>query len=153
MTSTQDGVQLIGGQAHTGPDAMYANDLASRHLGINLDDHGDGWAICSMTVNHTMVNGHGITHGGYIFLFADTTFAMACNEVGSVTVASGGDITFLRPSRTGDKLISHAKRLAINGRSGIYDVEVFRGEEVVAVYRGRSRRLPAPPKEIIPGTP
>lgn len=145
MTDTQPASHLIGGQEHTGPEAMYANDLASRHLGITLDDHGDGHATCSMTVTETMVNGHGITHGGYVFLFADTTFAMACNEIGSVTVASGGDITFLRPSRTGDTLTAHGKRVAATGRSGIYDVEVFRGDELIAVYRGRSRTLPAPP--------
>ncbi|MGO3066304.1 MAG: hydroxyphenylacetyl-CoA thioesterase PaaI, partial [Brevibacterium linens] len=61
----------------TGAAAMFANDRASQHLGITVDDHGPGWAQCSMTVTEIMTNGHAITHGGYIFLFADTTFAMA----------------------------------------------------------------------------
>ena len=99
----------IGNEAHTGAAAMYANDRASQHLGITLDDHGPGWAQCSMTVTDIMANGHEITHGGYIFLFADTTFAMACNYPGSVTVASGGDITFLKPTRVGDELVAHGR--------------------------------------------
>ncbi len=135
----------IGHVDTTGAAAMYANDRASQHLGITLDDHGPGWARCSMTVTDVMANGHEITHGGYIFLFADTTFAMACNYPGSVTVASGGDITFLRPTRVGDRLVACGQEVVRQGRSGIYDVTVTRDDEIVAVYRGRSRTLPAPP--------
>ncbi|WP_231444307.1 hydroxyphenylacetyl-CoA thioesterase PaaI [Brevibacterium zhoupengii] len=135
----------------TGAAAMFANDRASQHLGITVDDHGPGWAQCSMTITDIMANGHEITHGGYIFLFADTTFAMACNYPGSITVASGGDIDFLKPTYVGDKLIARGKEIVKQGRSGIYDIEVTRGEEIVATYRGRSRTLP-PPKPATPST-
>lgn len=135
----------------TGAAAMFANDRASQHLGITVDDHGPGWAQCSMTITDTMANGHEITHGGYIFLFADTTFAMACNYPGSITVASGGDIDFLKPTYVGDKLIARGKEIVKQGRSGIYDIEVTRGDEIVATYRGRSRTLPAP-KPATPST-
>ncbi|AOP51867.1 MAG: hydroxyphenylacetyl-CoA thioesterase PaaI [Brevibacterium aurantiacum] len=135
----------------TGAAAMFANDRASQHLGITVDDHGPGWAQCSMTITDIMANGHEITHGGYIFLFADTTFAMACNYPGSITVASGGDIDFLKPTYVGDKLIARGKEIVKQGRSGIYDIEVTRGDEIVATYRGRSRTLP-PPKPATPST-
>lgn len=134
----------IGAEDATGAAAMFANDRASQHLGITVDDHGPGWAQCSMTITDIMTNGHEITHGGYIFLFADTTFAMACNYPGSVTVASGGDITFLKPTRVGDHLVARGTEISRQGRSGIYDVTVTRGEDLVAVYRGRSRTLPPP---------
>ncbi|GAA1949213.1 hydroxyphenylacetyl-CoA thioesterase PaaI [Brevibacterium antiquum] len=126
----------------TGAAAMFANDRASQHLGITVDDHGPGWAQCSMTITDIMANGHEITHGGYIFLFADTTFAMACNYPGSTTVASGGDIDFLKPTYIGDELVARGKEIVRQGRSGIYDIEVTRGDEIVATYRGRSRTLP-----------
>lgn len=128
----------------TGAAAMFANDRASQHLGITVDDHGPGWAQCSMTITDIMTNGHDITHGGYIFLFADTTFAMACNYPGSVTVASGGDIDFLKPTHSGDKLTARGREVVKQGRSGIYDIEVTRGDDIVATYRGRSRTLPPP---------
>lgn len=134
----------IGAADITGAEAMYDNDRASKHLGITLDDHGPGWATCSMTITETMVNGHEITHGGYIFLFADTTFAMACNYPGSITVASGGDITFLKPTHIGDRLVARGTEVSRQGRSGIYDVSVTRGDDLIAVYRGRSRTLPPP---------
>lgn len=127
----------------TGAAAMFANDRASQHLGITVDDHGPGWAQCSMTVTEIMTNGHDITHGGYVFLFADTTFAMACNYPGSITVASGGDIDFLKPTYLGDELVARGHEIVKQGRSGIYDVTVTRGDDIIATYRGRSRTLPA----------
>lgn len=142
-TTTAHGEPGTDSEPLTGAAAMFANDRASQHLGITVDDHGPGWAQCSMTITEIMANGHLITHGGYVFLFADTTFAMACNYPGSVTVASGGDIDFLKPTYVGDTLVARGKEIVKQGRSGIYDIEVSRGDEIVAVYRGRSRTLPA----------
>jgi len=94
-----------------------------------------------MTVTRAMVNGHGIAHGGYVFLLADSAFACACNSHGPVTVAAGADIDFVAPARVGDVLVATARERARFGRSGIYDVSVRRGEEVVAEFRGRSRSV------------
>ena len=142
MTDLQSAAQNPAVHDHTGVERMYANDRASQHLGITLDEFTRDTATCSMTVTDTMVNGHDITHGGYVFLLADTTFAMACNNEGAITVASGADINFLKPSFKGDKLVAHARLVSGSGRSGVYDVEVRREDELIAVFRGRSRTLP-----------
>ncbi|MGJ5829970.1 hydroxyphenylacetyl-CoA thioesterase PaaI [Streptomyces ossamyceticus] len=118
---------------------MLAKDEASRGLGIELLEHGPGTATLRMTVTPAMVNGHRITHGGYVFLLADTAFACACNSHGPVTVAAGADITFVAPAYEGDVLVATAEERTRFGRSGIYDVSVRRGEEVIAEFRGRSR--------------
>ena len=122
-------------------EMMFAADEASRALGIELLDVGTGRAVLRMTVTDVMVNGHGIAHGGYVFLFADSAFACACNSHGPVTVAAGADITFVAPVRAGEVLTAVAEERATFGRSGIYDVRVLRGDEVVAEFRGRSRVL------------
>jgi len=122
-------------------EKMFAADEASRALGIELLDVGTGRAVLRMTVTDVMVNGHGIAHGGYVFLFADSAFACACNSHGPVTVAAGADITFVAPVRAGEVLTAVAEERATFGRSGIYDVRVLRGDEVVAEFRGRSRVL------------
>src|SRR4051812_23288758 len=57
---------------------MYAADVASRSLGIEISGVAPGRATATMTVTAAMVNGHGIAHGGYVFLLADTAFAFAC---------------------------------------------------------------------------
>ena len=122
---------------------MFEADRASKNLGMRLVRADHGTAVVEMTVGPMMVNGHGIAHGGYVFTLADTAFACACNaEGGGVTVASGADVTFVAAAREGDELVATAHERTVFGRSGLYDVTVRRGEEVIAEFRGRSRTLP-----------
>ncbi len=121
---------------------MFEADRASKNLGMRLVDLGEGSATVEMAVGPLMVNGHGIAHGGFVFTLADTAFACACNADGrGVTVASGAEITFVAPVREGDLLVATAAERVVFGRSGLYDVTVRRGDEVVAEFRGRSRTV------------
>ena len=127
--------------AEDGPvETMLAADAASRMLGIELVDYGQGWARTRMTVREDMVNGHGMCHGGLIFSLADTAFACACNSWGPVTVAAGCDIVFVAPAGRGDVLVAEARARARYGRNGVYDVTVTRGDTVIAEFRGRSHQ-------------
>ena len=130
--------QLPGGPSV----AMFQADQASNRLGMRLLEVGDGTATVQMTIDESMLNGHAIAHGGYLFMLADTAFACACNSRGPMTVAVGADITFVVPAKEGDVLVATATERVSYGRSGIYDVTVRRGDEVVAEFRGRSRSLP-----------
>ncbi|MFO7193674.1 MULTISPECIES: hydroxyphenylacetyl-CoA thioesterase PaaI [Thermocrispum] len=121
---------------------MLEADVASTALGMELVDLRVGHAVVRMRLTSRMVNGHGIVHGGYVFMLADTAFACACNSHGPTTVASGADITFVAPVHEGDELYAVAEERTRYGRNGIYDVTVRRGGvdgEVVAEFRGRSR--------------
>jgi acyl-CoA thioesterase len=121
-------------------ETMAAADLASRGAGIELLEVGPGRATAGMRVLPTMVNGHRICHGGYVFLLADTAFAFACNTYGDVTVAAGCDIVFAAAAHEGDELTAEAVERARFGRNGIYDVTVRRSDgELIAELRGRSR--------------
>jgi acyl-CoA thioesterase len=120
---------------------MFDADVASRSLGIELVEAAEGRAVARMRITDTMVNGHGLAHGGYLFLLADTAFALACNSFGPPTVAAGGEISFVSPARAGDELVAVAHRRVGYGRNGIYDVTVRRGDDVVAEMRGRSRTI------------
>lgn len=123
---------------------MFDADAASQALGIELLAAGAGTATMRMRVTEAMVNGHAIAHGGYVFLLADSAFACACNSYGPTTVAAAADITFIVPAVLGDELIAEATERTRFGRSGIYDVTVFRdgGERtVVAEFRGHSRMM------------
>jgi acyl-CoA thioesterase len=123
------------------PHEMWAADVASRALGMELVELLDGRAVVSMTVRDDMVNGHGICHGGLVATLADSAFALACNSRGVSTVAAGFDVAFLEPAHAGDVLVATAEERALRGRSGIYDVTVRRDETVVAELRGRSRSI------------
>jgi len=118
---------------------MWARDRASQALGMSLEEVRPGFARVRMTVRADMLNGHGTCHGGIIFALADSAFAFACNSRDVVTVASSCAIEFLAPVREGDELVAEAQERALQGRNGVYDVDVRRaGAELVATFRGRS---------------
>lgn len=124
-------------------EEMWAADAASKALGMTLEEVGDGTSRVSMVVREDMVNGHGLCHGGLVASLADSAFAVACNSRGVKTVAAGFDVSLLAPAHLGDVLVATAVERSLRGRSGIYDVTVTRGDEVVAEFRGRSRALSA----------
>jgi acyl-CoA thioesterase len=124
--------------------AMYARDLASQALGIQLVGVGPGMARMTMEVTDTMVNGHRICHGGYIFLLADTAFAFACNTYNRVTVAQSASVEFVAPVHRGDLLLAIAHEVTRFGRNGLYDIKIERDGDIVALFHGRSRSLSEP---------
>ena len=126
--------------------AMFDADVGARALGIELLSAAGGTATARMRITDDMLNGHGIAHGGYVFSLADTAFACACNSHGPSTVAASAAITFVAPARRGDELVAEASERTRFGRSGLYDVTVYRddadGRTVIAEFRGHSRMLP-----------
>ncbi len=129
-------------------DAMWAEDQASRGLGMELISVGPGRAELSMTVTDRMVNGHKICHGGFIFTLADSTFAFACNTYNQRTVAQQCAVTFITAGKLGDRLTARGLEVNRRGRSGIYDITVTRQDgAVIAEFRGHSRTIEG---ELIP---
>ena len=133
-------------------DGMFANDRASKALGMRIDAVGPGHATLSMTVRDDMLNGHDICHGGLIATLSDSAFAFACNSYDELTVASGFAIELLAPGRLGDVLTARCVEVSKAGRTGVYDTEVTnqRGERV-AVFRGRSYTIKGKP--AVPAAP
>jgi len=133
-------------------DAMWANDRASKALGMKVVSVGPGTATLAMTVREDMLNGHDLCHGGLIATLADSAFAFACNAYNEVTVASGFDIHLIAGARGGDVLTATARELHKSGRTGVYDITVRnqRGE-TVAAFRGRSYTMKGKP--VVEGLP
>jgi len=127
--------------ARRSADAMWAEDRASRALGMAIDRVGPGTATLRMTVRDDMVNGHDIGHGGLTFTLADSAFAFACNSYNRRTVAAGAEIRFRRPTRAGDVLVATAVERERGEADGTYDVTVTSGDTVVATFVGRSREV------------
>ncbi len=127
-------------------EAMFANDRASKGLGMQVLAVTPGRAVMTMSVREDMLNGHHICHGGLIATLADSTFAFACNSYNELTVASGFAIELLAPGRLGDVLTATCTEVSKAGRTGVYDTEVVnqRGERI-AVFRGRSYTIKGKP--------
>ena len=143
-----------------GTHPILKDDYASEWMGIEVLALDDGHATIRMTLRQEMLNGFGMAHGGMIFAFGDTAFALACNpaspppgaagtETDSITVASGVDINFLKPAYKGQVITAVADRRSSAGRSGLYDIQIFAADpgtqlpgELIAEFRGRSRTIP-----------
>lgn len=154
-------------QAITHP--ILKDDYASEWMGIEVLALSEGHATIRMTLRQEMLNGFGMAHGGMIFAFADSAFALACNpvnptaeEADTITVAAGVDINFLQPAYTGQVITAVADLRASAGRTGLYDIRIFAADagtpaatatpasgaaaafapgELIAEFRGRSRTI------------
>ncbi|NCT84694.1 MAG: hydroxyphenylacetyl-CoA thioesterase PaaI [Comamonadaceae bacterium] len=123
-------------------DVMFADDAASRMLGLQIAEIAPGRAVLTMTVRPDMLNGFAICHGGLIATLADSAFAFACNSRNALTVASGFGIDILKSAKLGDVLTATAEETSLAGRTGLYDITVRNQHgELIAMFRGRSYRL------------
>ncbi|WHA43334.1 hydroxyphenylacetyl-CoA thioesterase PaaI [Agrobacterium larrymoorei] len=122
--------------------AMWDEDNASRHLGMEILSVAPGKAAITMTITENMTNGVGTCHGGYMFTLADSAFAFACNTYNQRTVAQHCSVTFIAPALKGDRLTATAHEVLRKGRSGIYDIRITNQEgEQIAEFRGHSRTI------------
>ena len=135
----QDDADLLAARC---ADAMWAEDDASKAMGMQIVSVREGSAVLSMTVQENMVNGHGMCHGGMIFSLADSAFAFACNSQNFAAVAAGASIDFLAPASAGDVLTASASIVSQGKKTGLYDVAVRnQSNRLVAQFRGRSARI------------
>ncbi len=120
-------------------ETMLRNDRVSQHLGIRLEEVTAGSATTSMIVREDMLNGLGICHGGIIFTFADTAFALACNSRNRRTVALTCTINFIASPEVGETLTARAREISLGGRTGIYDIEIVDSSgKPISQFRGTS---------------
>ena len=116
--------------ARRSADAMERPTRRAGRPGSGCSRSGPGRARSALTVAARHVNGHGICHGGYVFLLADAAFAYACNSYGVSAVAAGADIDFLRPVPLGAELVAEAVERARSGGPGSTTSRVRVGGEV-----------------------
>jgi acyl-CoA thioesterase len=129
-------------RAEAAARAMWSDDRASAWLGMELLEVDEGRATLALTVERHHTNGHGICHGGITFALADSAFAFACNSRNQATVAQHNIISYLAPARLGDRLTARAVELSLQGRNGIYDVQVTSQDGTrIAEFRGFSRTI------------
>jgi len=121
-------------------DMMYENDRFSQWLGIERVLIEEGRAILKMTIRKEMLNGFDIAHGGIVFSFADSALAFSSNSFGKKSVSIEASTNWLKPLYENDVLIAESTLRSISNKQGVFDIEVKRGEEVVALFRGVTYR-------------
>jgi len=121
---------------------MRKADASQALLGIDFVSVSPGSAVLSMKVTEAHLNGHGLCHGGFIYTLADAAFAYACNSRNQNSLAQHCSITYIAPGQLNDVLLASASEVSLQGRSGIYDVQVSNANGVtLAQFRGHSRTI------------
>ena len=129
--------------------AHIRQDPYAKELGASLEALSPGYSRVSLTITETMANFHGMTHGGVIFSLGDIAFAAASNSRGQTSVALNMDISFLKATAPGDRVVAECREIEQGGRIALYDITIaHRGNgELVAkiqamVYRKRDHFVP-----------
>ncbi len=123
-------------------EAFFARESTAKAWGLELVDCGEGWAKVAMTVRPDMLNGHGTLHGGMIFSLAGTAFAYAANASDAASVAQHASINFLAPAHAGDRLIAESRKIAVEGRAGVFESVVRAADgRTIAVAQGLMRTI------------
>ena len=117
-------------------EKMYNGDLFSQWLQIDRIEEGPGTCVLEMTVRQEMVNGFGIAHGAITYALADSALAFASNANGRHAVSIETSINHLKAVRAGDRLRAIATETSRSNKLGIYHIEVKRGEDLVAHFKG-----------------
>lgn len=111
-------------------------DSFAERLELKVISAGEGRARLRATVAPEHLNFHGTAHGGFLYSLADEAFALAANSRGVTAVALSVHMEYFRPVSAGDVLEALANEEYLGRRVATYQVEVRRGNELVALFTG-----------------
>ncbi len=115
---------------------MYENDTFSQWLGIKIEKTEEGFSQLSMVIKKEMLNGFGIAHGGIAYSLADTALAFASNTYGKQAFSIDTSINHFEMLKEGDEITATATEESLKTKFGFYRVEIKKGKETVALFKG-----------------
>ena len=118
------------------PHKMLNQDPFSTWLGIEVLECEIGRCRVALTVKKDMLNSMGKAHGGISYSLADTAFGFAANTHGKYAVSIETSINHIEALNEGDYLVAESVIEKVNNKLGFNIVEVKRGDELVALFKG-----------------
>lgn len=118
------------------PHKMLSQDAYSQWLGIEILECELGRCKVAMTVRKEMLNSMNKAHGGITYSLADTAFGFAANTHGKFSVSIETSINHIEAVNEGDYLIAVSVIEKVNNKLGFNIIEVKRGDELVALFKG-----------------
>ena len=117
-------------------ELLRGKDPTADQLGVEVKLAEPGRVELEMVVGDQHTNTQGVCHGGVLFTFADIAMSYVTNGLGLRATALRGSIEFIAPAQWGNTLRATAIESSRRGKSGVCDVEVHAGSELVALFRG-----------------
>lgn len=118
------------------PHKMLSLDAFSQWMGIEILEVSEGSCKVATTVRREMLNSMGYAHGGVTYSLADTAFGFAANTHGRYAVSIETSINHIEAVVEGDYLVAEAIIDVTKSKVGFNIVEVKRGNEIVALFKG-----------------
>ncbi|MBV1923162.1 MAG: hotdog fold thioesterase [Flavobacteriaceae bacterium] len=118
------------------PHKMLSQDAFSQSLGIEILECEIGRCKVALTVRKDMLNSMGKAHGGITYALADTAFGFTANTHGKYAVSIETSINHIEAVNEGDYITAESVIEKVNTKIGFNIVEIKRGEELVAIFKG-----------------
>jgi acyl-CoA thioesterase len=118
------------------PHKMLSLDAYSQWLGIEILECEIGRCKVAMTIRKDMLNSMNYAHGGITYSLADTAFGFSANTHGKYAVSIETSINHIEAINEGDYLVAESVIEKVNNKLGFNIIEVKRGNELVALFKG-----------------
>ena len=118
------------------PQKMLSQDAYSQWLGIEILEAEVGRVKVGMTIRKEMLNSMNKAHGGITYSLADTAFGFTANTHGKYAVSIETSINHIEALEVGDYITAEATVDLQKTKVGFNIVEVKRGKELVALFKG-----------------
>lgn len=118
------------------PYKMLSQDDYSTWLGIEILECKIGHCKVGMTIRKDMLNSMNKAHGGISYSLADTAFGFAANTHGKYAVSIETSINHIEALNEGDFIVAESVIEKVNTKLGFNIIEVKRGKELVALFKG-----------------
>ena len=122
--------------SHLIPKRMLSLDPYSKWLGIEILECKIGHCKLGMTIRKEMLNSMNKAHGGISYALADTAFGFTANTHGKFAVSIETSINHIEALNEGDYIIAESVIEKVNNKLGFNIIEVKRGDELVALFKG-----------------
>ena len=133
MQKTKHSFKMDGAKI---PYKMLSQDAFSQWMGIEIIECEVGRCKVGMTIRREMLNSMMKAHGGVSYTLADTAFGFTANTRGKYAVSIETSINHISALDEGDYLTAEATLDEQRTKVGFNIVEVKRGDELVALFKG-----------------
>ena len=117
---------------------LFASDTLAQQMGVTLVGVDARAVTLEMTVRTDQIGWHGRCHGGVLFTLADIAMSYVGNRFPDMAYASHAAIDFVGGVDEGDVVTAVAEESVRRGRSGVCDVTLRVGNDVICVFRGNT---------------
>ena len=118
------------------PYKMLSLDAFSQWMGMEILECEIGRCRVALTIRKKMLNSMFKAHGDISYALADTAFGFAANTHGKYAVSIETSINHIEALNEGDYLVAESVIEKVNNKLGFNIIEVKRGEELVALFKG-----------------